>query len=149
MRTDKGNLWTYPAPWKIITTNGDINQRGLAIMGRGVALQAKVQFGGIDKVLADHLTKEGNVPGIFGQYRIISCPVKHHWQEPADLKLIESSLLIIQSLPPDIIPLAALPRPGCGNGNRTWSEVEPICTKILDDRFIVLEYEDLQIRTHR
>lgn len=34
----------------------------------------------------------------------------------------------------------ALPRPGCGRGERTWDEVRPLLDPILDARFIVMNW---------
>jgi len=38
-----GNIWNYynKGNWIVITTNGTIKKNGEAVMGRGVALEAK------------------------------------------------------------------------------------------------------------
>lgn len=44
-----------------VTTNGGIRRDGLAVMGRGVALRAKNLFPGIDRTLAELITRNGNI----------------------------------------------------------------------------------------
>lgn len=142
-----GDLWTYPCPTKVITTNGDVNKAGLAVMGRGVALQAAEKWPHIRKYLAQRLT-EGNVVHSLGSFdvwggsiHLISFPVKHHWHEKADLGLIQQSAVQLvkwMDIAPSLNREVVMPRPGCGNGGLSWAEVKPVIDW-LDDRFLIID----------
>jgi len=72
----------------IITTNGWINKKGEAVMGRGIALQAKKNFPDLPRILASKIKQEGNKVHYLGRFalfrkkneilyiHIISFPVK-------------------------------------------------------------------------
>lgn len=127
-------------------------------MGRGIALQARLKYPGIDFelgkfIMADRAAgRESNRVRLLS-HNIIAFPTKHDWRKPADLKLIEKSarelIELIDKLaywfreqhgyfpaPPSTILLPPL---GCGNGWLKWSQVEPIVAPILvDNRFKVV-----------
>lgn len=143
-----GNLWTYPAAIRVITTNGDVNKAGLAVMGRGVALQAAQRWPDIRLTLALFLKEDGNHVhnlGSFGMrtkwFNVWSFPVKHHWYERADGLLIarsaQEAVAMADAMGWDA-PIV-LPRPGCGNGQLQWKQVRPWIEGILDDRFHVID----------
>jgi hypothetical protein len=148
MREIKDNLWQLHrhGEWIVITTNGTIKRNGEAVMGRGVALQAKEQFPSLSAELGMALNRIGNVPHVFFKYKLITLPVKHEWMQQADLKLIEQSLGILTHIDRRLEaskyepPTVYLPRPGCGNGGLKWEDVRPLCEK-LPDWFIVVEYD--------
>jgi hypothetical protein len=128
-----------------ITTNGTIKRDGRGVMGRGVARDALRRFPGIDRFLGEGIAKNGNVvqsllmsPGPM----LVAFPVKYHWVEPADLDLIACSaaqLVVLADV--EKWRKVVLPRPGCGNGQRTWEVVRPAIERFLDDRFVVVERE--------
>lgn len=140
----EGNIWNIKSDWKCITTNGRVSYDGTAVMGRGVALQAKQRYPELPRILGKHIKEFGNVPGLLsytGQFSIWSFPVKHHWKEKADLNLIMRSVDLISQAADkfrcnDII----IPRPGCGNGQLTWEQVKPIVEQ-LDDRFRIINFK--------
>lgn len=145
------DLWDVEADAVVITTNGDINKAGRAVMGRGCALEAKNRYPGIDSVLAGALHTFGNhvhllfvtereyEGEVVGDVSILSFPVKRHWHEPASLDLIERSAYELAQAALDFdFDTVAMPRPGCGNGRLSWSVVKPVIEPILDDRFIVV-----------
>lgn len=142
MKEVNGDLWDSNADIIVITTNGATRKDGAAIMGRGVALQAKNRYTGIEHVLGRLIRENGNhVNIITGNIpKIVSFPVKHHWRERADLKLINQSvlelILLVNRLYPNYTAVA-LPRPGCGNGRLRWEDVKSIIRPVLDDRFTV------------
>ena len=148
MKVIKGNIWDYwkQGNWIVIPTNGYIKKDGSCVMGRGLALQAKLKFPKLAKELGDRI-KSCNDCQIF-DYRIVTFPVKKNWWEKADLKLIEESAKDLQCLIIDRdycnccknIKEIYLPKVGCGNGRLNWkNDVEPILDKYLDERFIVVE----------
>ena len=46
MKEVTGNIWDYPADIVCITTNGSTTRNGSAVMGKGIALQAKERYPG-------------------------------------------------------------------------------------------------------
>lgn len=140
-----GDFWEWDAQARVITTNGYVNRRGEAVMGRGVAYQARERLHfNIARVLGEAIERGGNhVYALSEGY--FSFPVKHHWSDRADLALIERSAgeLVIMMQYPSMrraYPTIVLPRPGCGNGGLLWEKVEPVIAPILDDRFYVIDY---------
>jgi kynurenine formamidase len=145
-----GNIWSYPANARVITTNGFVKKNGEAVMGAGVAKEAKTKYPVFPKWLGSAIKEEGNNVHCFGFENIrtgkiefiYTFPVKHNWWEDADLELIERSCeqLVEQAVNFEDAVIV-IPRPGCGNGKRDWeTEVKPILEKHLDDRFHVIHY---------
>ncbi len=141
MKEIKGDLWSLPGFHVIcITTNGYVNSRGRAVMGRGCALEAKTRMPGLDLMLGKSIKKHGNHVLLFGLYEgcdIVSFPVKHNWWEKADIELIKRSCAeLVDRLEPWHKVL--LPRPGCGNGHLDWNEVRAIISPLLPDSVYVV-----------
>lgn len=150
-----GNLWTYPADVRVITTNGTVKKNGDCVMGRGCAAEAKQRWLQLPLVLGERITKLGNVVHFLGEFKnadlktmfgLWSFPVKHQWHEKADLTLIaRSAEQLVNALDPvyfnDRGHVIVLPRPGCGNGSLDWKDVKPILAPILDDRFHVITWK--------
>lgn len=145
MREVRGNLWDAGADYFVITTNGALRKDGAAVMGRGVALQAMKRYPGLEYSLGRRIQLRGNHVSAIG--RLISFPVKHHWREMADLKLIRRSaeeLAVYVTGQRHLgypIEQVAMPRPGCGNGRLDWKDVKPLIKDVLDDRFVVYNNE--------
>ena len=134
-------LWSIDCDVICITTNGTVKKDGSAVMGRGCALEAREKFRGIDKKLGSLLKVSGNGVYILENFGkcILSFPVKHNWDEMADINLIEKSLKsLVRMVDFYGWKIVALPRPGCGNGGLNWDDVKPILQKYLDDRFIIV-----------
>lgn len=141
MKEQVGNLWSpaYDDCWRGITTNGYVKKNGCCVMGRGVAAQAAVRYPGLPEELGAEIRKHGNVVHWFPTKKLFSFPVKHTWELPADLVLIACSVAVLtdyaRANPTETF---ILPRPGCGNGQRTWAEIAPLCAG-LPDNVIVIE----------
>lgn len=140
----KGNLWTYPADVRVITTNGTVKKNGECVMGRGCAAEAKLRYPELPLVLGQAISGMDNEPFWFpipsARTPLVTFPVKHNWHERADLDLIRASaqkISVMRALEDRII---VMPRPGCGNGGLKWEDVKPILEPILDDRFHVITW---------
>jgi len=144
MREELADLWTYPADARCITTNGTVKANGRAVMGRGVALQATQRYFGMRLALGALLKRQGNHVGIIDRncdgVPLVSFPVKHVYNERADLELIAQSARELAALTEvEGWTAVVLSRPGCNNGRRDWArEVRPILQPVLDDRFTVV-----------
>lgn len=143
MKEVEGDLWKFweAGEWICITTNGRTDKHGKAVMGRGVALEAKNRFPDLAKHLGALLGKFGNNAYHFAEHRLVTFPTKHDWKEKSNLHLIRrSAIKLMWMLDAKKIPVEKvyLPRPGCGNGGFEWSQIEPVLSSILDDRFIVV-----------
>jgi len=145
MREIYGDFFNLPFRYKLVTTNGDVNMYGRAVMGRGIALEARLLHPNLDVILATRLKDEGltvSYIGLFGEVNYYSFPVKYHWRERAVPSLIQKScdrLHVIAASHPETSYL--LPRPGCGNGGLDWRDVEPLCRNLPDNVFVVTRYE--------
>jgi hypothetical protein len=147
------NIWDFEADVKCITTNGFLKKDGTAVMGAGVAKQAKLLYPALPEIVGQVLKTVGN--HVIPVYRaedawLFTFPVKDHWVEDAKITLIKRSAHELLDQVEEIntlrgdrkIPLLqtiALPRPGCGNGQLEWEVVKPVLEPILDDRFVVVE----------
>jgi hypothetical protein len=159
MQEVTGNLWTYPADLRVITTNGTVKKNGECVMGRGCALEAvkgtkhNGSWPGLPRMLGAAIESDGNDVHILGACvtpcdgLLVSFPVKHNWFERADLRLIERSASQLVAYVDqewsrgDCQPRIVLPRPGCGNGGLRWEDVKPVLEPILDDRFHVITFK--------
>lgn len=147
MMQKQQDIWTVPGAQAIcVTTNGTLTKDGRGVMGRGVALQARQRFKHADYSLGHFIKTHGNCVGVFieemsllSEKAIVAFPVKHEWFERADLELIKTSARQLVALADERgWRRVVLPRPGCGNGQRTWAEVEPLLKKVLNERFLVV-----------
>lgn len=151
MELIKGDIWDFHTRGQVvcITTNGFVKTNGECVMGRGTALQAARKFPKLPGELGLLIQSKGNHVHYIPKYRLISFPVKRHWKEDARLDLIERSCKELVQLA-DCVGNGTfrmnfkyyLPMPGCGNGNLAWyGEVDNLVAKLLDDRFVVVQYD--------
>ena len=136
----KGNLWdTFDHEHvTCITTNGTLKRNGEGVMGRGCALEATKRFPGLSRRLGRHVDTIGNHVGHLLDKPhpiLLAFPVKHEWWERADLKLIERSCQELLRFMHAYNKICVLPRPGCGNGRLSWSQVGPLLHKILEPSY--------------
>lgn len=127
MQTLVADIWDLLNTHKIVIP---VNFAGP--MGRGLAYQAKTRFPSLEVAWKGRCKKGLAGPGklVEGKYLIL-LPVKYHYAEKANLKLIEDALAALSQLSCAI----ALPQIGCGFGERSWEkEVEPLVLKYLGDK---------------
>lgn len=136
MKTVRGDLWTYPADVRIITTNGDVRKDGCAVMGRGCAREAAYRFVMLPRELGVYLRKYGNHVTLFPKYNLMTFPVKHHWDEDADLTLITRSAKELERF---LLPQRRflMPRAGCGNGRLQWEDVKTVLETLPDNVYVI------------
>lgn len=151
-----GNLFLLPTNLHeagVVTTNGIVKQDGRLVMGAGIAKYCRDNHAFIDQQLG-HLVKEsGNHAYYTGPYfddnrfakqmypwvAVISMPTKHHFRDKSDINLIKQSCSEMMKIA-DTLHLIRIymPTPGCNLGQLDYtSEVKPVISSILDDRFIV------------
>ena len=143
-----GDLWTHPAEYRVVPTNGDLKANGELVMGRGVALDAKKKFPLLAGELGKWVKTFGNYPHIFPAYKIISFPTKRTWKMDSDPVLIaKSAESLLKLVKEHRIKSVALPRVGCGIGtignmDLNWDlVVKPILEKAFGKdggRFVVV-----------
>lgn len=135
------NIWSIQCDWICITTNGLLNKNGSAIMGAGLALQAKDKVKGCEIVLGKKIETDGNHVYQFGQLAggkiLVSFPTKNNWRNKSCLKLIEQSCQELSHLwdnevrlNPLKIPKVCLSKVGCLNGGLDYEkQVRPLLQK--------------------
>jgi hypothetical protein len=149
MLEEFGDFWTIPADLRCITTNGALRRNGDAIMGKGIALEARKKSRNrqenIETILGSLITKYGNHVFLLGN-NMISFPTKNHWKQDSDVQLIKRSAQeLVALLKNNPARRVLLTRPGCGNGNLKWSEVKFVIQDILvDNKFVVVHIDRVQ-----
>ena len=137
-----GDFWLAPADLRCITTNGALRRNGNAIMGKGIALEARKRYHDIEAILGSLINKYGNHVFLLG-YNTISFPTKHHWKHDSDIQLIKRSAQeLVKLLENNPAKRVLLTRPGCGSGNLEWSEVKAVIQDILVDNKFIIVYMD-------
>lgn len=139
VREAEGDIWDHAGRAIIaVTTGGLVARNGRAAMPRGCARQAAEHFPELPQILGELIASRGNHVHSL-PHGIVSFPVEETPFEIADPKLILRSTK-------ELVALAdregwrevVVPRPGCGGGGLSWSEVRPLLADILDDRFLVI-----------
>lgn len=143
MKIVYGNLWDHPGI-KVIPTNGMLRSDGQAIMGSGAALEARVRYPDVPRVLGFQITLAGNIvhylPTNSGTL-LMSFPTKHDWKGPSNLQLIRESALLLARYAEMSRRDYVLPRPGCGYGQLLWEDVCDVILPILPDNVYVITNE--------
>lgn len=142
------DLWKLNAQGQVVcvTTNGITKtygpEKGQAVMGAGVALQAKLRYPNLPLELGSLLVVAGNHVYWFPKYRLFTFPTKNDYRDKSTLELIAQSARELVQLVEEQKILDTyghgqiyLPRPGCSNGGLDWKDVCPVLEEILDDRF--------------
>lgn len=142
MLEEYGNLWILPGNYRCITTNGALRKNGNAIMGKGVALEARRRYPSLEVILGRMIREYGNHVFKLGN-GLVSFPTKNHWREDGDIELIRRSAQeLVFLLKDDRANRVLLTRPGCGNGGLQWAGVKPLIQDILSDsKFIIVNNE--------
>ncbi len=142
MEEECGDLWKLPADYRCITTNGALRRNGNAIMGKGIALEARKRYHDVEAILGPLINRYGNHVFHLG-YRLISFPTKYHWRQCSDIELIKrSSQELVTLLKDDPAKRILLTRPGCGSGNLQWSDVKNAIQDIFSDNKFIIVYND-------
>lgn len=168
----RGNIWDLAGPNDIIciTTNGFVKRDGSSVMGKGIALEAKRKFPGIDRLLGALIQQHGNIvqPIIganYSSHAIYSFPVKptykictdsndyvSHmrfnvddvipgWACKASYTIIESSCRQLVRLLENDTRDVYIGRPGAGAGELPWVDVKFIIEPILNnDKFKICTF---------
>ena len=148
-----GNIWNFhnQGKWVVIPTNGSVNSKSEAVMGAGLALQAKQKWPELPSALGQAIKAQGRNSLVHISVEgLILFPTKRDWWEDSSLEIIEHglkeliALLDIVGNPP--IPIY-LPRLGCGNGKLIWKDVKPLLENYLDGRFTVVSQEPNESET--
>lgn len=142
-----GNIFEQVDAYAIgFTSNGVVKrQGGDLVMGAGVAKLFKEKYPVLPKIFGELVRTKGNhvyFTAHYGAPLIFSFPTKKHFAEKADLKLIEQSAKeLVIYVTEQKFNIVYLCKPGCGLGGLDWeTQVKPVISPILDDRFIILSF---------
>jgi O-acetyl-ADP-ribose deacetylase (regulator of RNase III) len=139
VKEQMGDLWAYPAEYRVVPTNGTLDARGRLVMGAGVAREARRRFPGLPEVLGAWVARYGNRPFRLLNEGLLTFPTKFDWRDKASLELVRASAVLLAEMVDKWgIKSVAMPRVGCGLGGLSWGSVSPILSPVLADRFVVL-----------
>lgn len=152
MKVEQGDLWEKHQEGHhiCIPVNKERKSGGEAVMGAGLANEARLIFPQLPRLLGDALN--GRVQwqtGFFMHlpaYRLFLLATKTDWRKPSELAIIDSSCAsmaaALKSTKTSLIaPIrypVYLPKLGCGCGKLKWPQVAPVISKHLNDDFVVL-----------
>lgn len=130
------NIWNFendPHTVIVITTNGMRKSNGEAVMGAGIAKQAKLRRPSLPRKLGECLQRAGNHLYYFEEYGLLTFPTKDDWRHNSLMPLILQSARELQNwwhtTGKDRYTRIILPPVGCGYGGLNWSDVKPALLK--------------------
>lgn len=150
MILERGNMFDVWGKTSLFlfTSNPIVNKEGLAVMGRGIALQLaernpqiRKDFGEYLKTWWELLHFPCEILGEYDGQDVGYFMVKNHWAEPAKLSIIEDSVTSLMDLLTEHDTRVDLNFPGIGNGKLRREDVLPIIQR-LPDTVHVWEYEE-------
>lgn len=136
----------------VCTTNNVIKNDGSLVMGAGIALAFNKEFpflarnwGMLIQGMAEgghndyHVILDGPRQWNRDVLYVVGVQTKRHWKDPSDIDLIVESCKKLRDLA-DILNWQRIicPAFGCSNGGLTFKDVEKKISKILDDRFVII-----------
>lgn len=131
---DYGTPWALPDVY-LFTGNPVRRADGGIVMGRGAARQVRDCYPGLDKRIKTR--RPVDFTEITAGQWIGWFQVKHHWKEPADIKLIDISAQLLETIADGKPHLRFhLNAPGIGNGRLRWADVEPVLQFLPDNVLI-------------
>lgn len=115
------NIWLdhQYGDYAVIPTNTTLRSNGDAIMGAGLALQARSRFRNLEQLYGASL-RAGQSLYVNHDYRLVLVPTKTDWRKPSTWKLIEDAVTALQQLD---LPLA-IPLLGAGRGGLNSTDVK-------------------------
>lgn len=138
----QGNVWDYHAKghWITVTTNCNIKANGHAVMGKGIALQAKQKFPHLPEMVGKIIKEKKHSFGVFPNERVITFPTKVNWFEESSIELISRSfaqLLIVvntwECFKNRLKPVYCV-KFGCSNGRLNWDiQVKPLLDPFVNE----------------
>lgn len=127
----EGNIFHSPAQVIVNTVNT------VGVMGKGLALSFKkrypAMFDAYQKACDKHQLTIGKLMLYYApDHWILMFPTKEHWRNPSKLSYLEAGLSKFVSTYADKgITSIAFPKLGCGNGELSWADVQPVMEKYL------------------
>ena len=164
MNEKYGDIWVLArrdrADAIVVTTNGYVNKKGEAVMGKGIAREAAIIYPELPKRLGNIIKNYGNYVWLHEfdlwngendyQEYVFTFPVKPEfgpngemgWKTKAQLPLIKESTKQLVSIIDELgfMNKIYMPRPGCGAGGLKWETVKPTIEPLLDERFTVITW---------
>lgn len=129
----EGDLFDSPAQVLVNTVNT------VGVMGKGIALEFKKRYPEMFRVYRDVCEKKKLRPGFLmlfyePDHWVLLFPTKEHWRNPSKIEYIEAGLYkFCRTYAEKGITSVAFPKLGCGNGELSWSDVQPVMEKYLKD----------------
>jgi hypothetical protein len=118
-----------------------VTKSGKSIMPRGCARQAADRYPELTKLLGSLLINHGNHVFDLGR-KLVSFPVEEDPYRNPEMRLIEQSCQeLVELTDYKGWQKVVVPRPGCGGGGLSWSDVRPVLERYFDERFHVISLE--------
>lgn len=137
---DYSKPWTTPDLY-LFTGNRYITAKGKLVMGRGAALQCRDVYPGVDKDLADKISKGKLSPNYFVKFTQLdkdqylgAFQVKNNFADKAELEIIKRSTYILKWFAIDKPHLNFhMNFPGIGYGGLPYESIIPIVQELPDN----------------
>lgn len=129
----------HPAYWVVIPTNTMVTSHNKAVMGAGLARQARDRFPGLDEHYGAMLLAGQRFVEVT-EHRLLLVPTKTDWRQPSTIELVEAAVadLLNWHHKATHSDLVAVPKLGCGHGGLTWTDVHQTLQKLPSSRFKIL-----------
>lgn len=136
MKIIVGDLWEQTG-YIVVPINLTVNKYGQAVMGKGVAKQCTDRYKGMAEYVGSYINPSQPAPIYDDVYKLIFLPVKHRWQDQADIGLITDMVNSLSEMHYSA-KQAFLPLLGCGFGELKPLSVLTVLAEYLDDRFTLV-----------